>query len=116
MKMRTIVAATLLLGTGSAFASGMSCYIDTKAYDQFTPNDCSALVYGATQATAVFRIDNLPSRYYIDWHNPNCAANATTCTAVIRAFRTFQASATLIDLDAGTTTDVSATASFEDGR
>lgn len=116
MKKRYFAAALLALGSSSVFAAGMSCYIDTRAYDEFTPNHCLNIVWGAKTATAVFRVDNLPANYYIDWDTPACAANATTCTAVIRAFVPFKATATLIDLDAGTTTEVSATATFEDGR
>ncbi|EKE77524.1 hypothetical protein [Gallaecimonas xiamenensis] len=116
MKLRNLLAAVLALGSSSTFAAGMSCYLDTAAYDEFTPNYCTEILWNKGSATAVFRIDNVPERFYIDWHNPKCESNATTCSAVIRVFEEYQATATLIDLTAGTVTEVSATAYFEDGR
>ncbi len=67
------------------------------------------------RATAIFRIDNPPSNFYIDWHNPSCDPNAISCATQIIAFQQFIATATVIDLSTGQTTEVSATALFEDG-
>ncbi|WP_406665604.1 hypothetical protein [Gallaecimonas sp. GXIMD1310] len=118
MKLKTILLAGLFFSSTAAMADGMSCFVDTSQMDSFTPTHCGAIIYGATQATAVFKIDPLPANYYIDWHNPGCAANATMCTTVISssASQSYKATATVIDLDAGTVTDVWATAHFEDGR
>ena len=116
MKLKTILLAGLFFSSTAAMADGMSCYVDTPGSDSYTPTHCFAMIYGASQATAVFKIDPLPANYYIDWHNPGCAANSTVCTAVINVMQTYKATATVIDLDNGTTTDVWATAHFEDGR
>lgn len=116
MKVGRILAATLVLASSSVFAGGMSCFVDSPAYDEFTPDNCETIVWGARTATAVFRIDNLPARYHIDWEKPACADNLTICSVSIRAFFNYTAKASVIDLDAGTVTEVSAVARFEDGR
>ena len=115
-RLLSITAGSLLLGSSlSAIADGMSCYVDTRGYDQFTPDYCFAVVGGARRATAVFRIDDLPNHYTIIWNQPNCAANQTICSTTIQAFHPYTASAYVLNLDENSFTTVSATAEFEDG-
>jgi len=117
MGIRSLAAALLFfVVSGPVLAAGMSCYVDTHAYDRFTPNNCLSMIWGANSATAVFRIDDEPANRYIDWQTPDCPSNSNVCTTTIYAFSPFQAHATVINLDTGEVTKVSATARFEDGR
>lgn len=117
MKLRYLFAAALALGSSSALAVGMSCYVDTPAYDEFTPGICLSTVHGAKTATASFRIDDLPANYYVDWKKPACSnTGAGICTAVIKVFQPYEAIANVIDLDTGIVTEVSAIANLENGN
>ncbi|WP_151173939.1 hypothetical protein [Pseudoalteromonas ruthenica] len=120
--MKTLIAsAALLIGglfSAQASADSMECYVDTQAYDQFTPNRCFALVYGATTSTAVFRVVGNGSQIdSVIWSNAasSCGTSGTSCSFEIRAFRPYTAEATILYSN-GSWSKVSATASFEDGR
>ncbi|MEZ7279671.1 hypothetical protein EXT42_15695 [Pseudoalteromonas sp. CO302Y] len=101
-----------------ASADTMECYVDTQAYDQYTPNRCFAMVFGQTYATAVFRVVGDGSTIdSVIWSNDasSCGTSGTSCSYQIRAFRPSKAEATILYAD-GRWSKVSATASFEDGR
>ncbi|MBB1384550.1 hypothetical protein H5119_03105 [Pseudoalteromonas sp. SG45-5] len=120
MKTTLISMGIVLASIFSAQASAdqMECYVDTQAYDQFTPNHCSALIYGKNKATAVFRvIGNGSDIDSVVWSNAasSCGVSGTSCSFSIRSFRGYKAEATVLYTD-GTWSKVSATASFEDGR
>jgi hypothetical protein len=120
MKNLLSVAAVIATGlfTSQASAADMECYVDTQAYDHFTSGHCFALIYGASSATAVFRIAgaNKPISSVI-WGDKasSCGTSGTSCSFTIRPFRANKASATILYQD-GTWETASATASFEDGR
>lgn len=117
----------ILISTGIALASiysaqasadQMECFVDTQAYDQFTANHCTALIYGKTETTAVFRVigDGADIDSVI-WSNAasSCGTSGTSCSFKIKAFKLNKAEATILYTD-GRWSKVSATASFEDGR
>ncbi|WP_028772061.1 hypothetical protein [Shewanella waksmanii] len=120
--MNKFITAGLLVASSfmaqSASAATMECYVDTQAYDQYTPNHCFAMVWGARSATAVFRISgaNKPINKVI-WGDKasSCGTSGTSCSFSIRPFVSNKASATILYQD-GTYETASATASFEDGR
>ncbi|ALQ06649.1 MULTISPECIES: hypothetical protein [Pseudoalteromonas] len=120
--MKTILISTgiILASVFSAQASAdqMECYIDTQAYDQYTANYCSALIYGKSKATAVFRVvGNGSDIDSVVWSNAasSCGVSGTSCSFSIKSFRGYKAEATVLYTN-GTWSKVSATASFEDGR
>jgi hypothetical protein len=114
----TSVLLASSLFASQAFSANMECYVDTQAYDQYTPGHCEALIYGARSATAVFRIAgaNKPISSVI-WGDKasSCGTSGTSCSFIIRPFRVNKATATILYQD-GTWEAASATASFEDGR
>jgi hypothetical protein len=120
MKKMLSVAAVIATGLFStqAAAADMECYVDTQAYDQYSKGHCFALIYGASSATAVFRIAgaNKPISSVI-WGDKasSCGTSGTSCSFTIRPFRPYKATATILYQD-GTWEATSATASFEDGR
>lgn len=95
-----------------AGSSSMSCYVDTPAFDYFTTGSCFSAGFSRT-TTAVFRIDNLPSNYSIDWHNSNCNDNNDTCFLSISHYQTITLSATVFNNSNSTFQNVSATAHYE---
>lgn len=112
-----ILVASSVFGS-QAMAANMECYVDTQAYDHFTPNHCMAMVWGANKATAVFRIAGASKAIdSVIWKDvaKSCGTSGTSCSITIRAFRTNKATATILYSD-GTWGTASATASFEDGR
>jgi len=120
--MKKVLTALGLLLSGAfsvhASADSMECYVDTQAYDKYTPNRCFALVYGQTNATAVFRVvGNGSAIDSVIWSNAasSCGTSGTSCSFQIRAFRSYKAEATILYTD-GRWSKVAATASFEDGR
>jgi len=116
MKLQSIVAGILLIASSSAFASsGMSCFVDTPDYDEFTSGFCFAMIFGARTTTAVFRVDNPPANAHIDWDHPDCPSSTTFCSVPIYAFHFLTVSALVIDLDSAYHNTVQATAYFEDG-
>ncbi|SFC69189.1 hypothetical protein [Pseudoalteromonas denitrificans] len=112
-----ILLASSLFGA-QAMAVNMECYVDTQAYDHYTTNHCEALVWGASTATAVFRISGAskPIKSVI-WSNAasSCGTSGTSCSFTIRAFRSNKAEALILYQD-NTWGTASATALFEDGR
>ncbi|ASP37817.1 hypothetical protein CHH28_03620 [Bacterioplanes sanyensis] len=120
MKKLLAASAFIVGGFFSAYASAdhMECLVDTRAHDQYTPNTCFGLVYGASTATAVFRVvgngSNIDS---VQWSGAakSCGTSGTSCAVDIRPFRGHRAEA-LILYSNGTWSKVSATAFFEDGR
>ncbi|ATC93841.1 hypothetical protein [Pseudoalteromonas tunicata] len=105
----------LSIGCTAAMANTMSCYVDTPKYDEFTTNQCDAIVWGANIATAVFRVDDAPSGSRILWSDNRCSDTSNMCMISIHAFRNYTMKATVLKPD-GTWHQVSASASFEDGR
>lgn len=94
--------------TGGAY---MDCIVDTINYD-ITGNPCWS--FGTeTFASAFFTIHNLPSNYTIIWSDSRCSQSSFVCVIPIRMFRTLQVSAIVLNNDAGTFTNVSATATYE---
>ncbi len=113
----TIIGVLLTAASFSAFsAQTMSCYVDTPAYDQFTPNNCVAMIFnGPTTTSAVFRIDNPPANLQsVLWSDSACSSSATTCITDVRAYRPKSVSATVLKTD-GTFYQVSANAHYELG-
>lgn len=52
-----ITAGVLVAGSfmaQSASAATMECYVDTQAFDQYTPNHCFAIVWGHAQQRQYF--------------------------------------------------------------
>lgn len=116
MKYISLTAGAMLLASSTAMADGMSCLIDTPAYDTYSPNTCIALIFWEPSATASFRIDNVPTNYHIHWDQPGCADDLTYCSTIVYPYQPYTAEATVYDLDAGTVEEVSATAYFENGQ
>jgi len=113
---KVVFSLMLSMGASAAMADTMSCYVDTQAYDEFTVNACDAVIYGANETTAVFRVDDAPSGSQIIWSNSSCSQTSSVCGISIRAMGRYTMSARILKPD-GTWSDVSgATASFEDGR
>ncbi|WP_281557383.1 hypothetical protein [Thalassomonas sp. RHCl1] len=106
------------LATSQAYATAMECYVDTPAYDHFTTGHCSALIWGANKATAVFRIKDADSKPIssVIWGNAaaSCGTGGAYCTIDIYAFRSYTATATVLYQD-GSWGSASATAWLEDG-
>lgn len=118
IKKVTLSLLSLTAIMGSAYASQMECYVDTQAYDHFTPNHCTALVYGARSATAVFRISGADSQIdKVIWSGAtkSCGTSGTSCSITIRSMKPYRATATVLYSN-GQWESVQATASFEDGR
>ena len=118
---KVLTIATLLAASVfsvQASASSMECYVDTQAYDQYTPNRCMALIYGQNKATAVFRvIGNGSAIDSVIWSNAaqSCGTSGTSCSFEIRSFKPYKAEATILYTN-GSWSKVSVIASFEDGR
>jgi hypothetical protein len=95
----------------------MSCFVETTKLDPFTVGKCFAIVPGAKDAKALFRVDPpIPENFGVQWSDPKCTPNHTTCSVTIQAFLSKTMTATVLDFDDFTFFQVSATASFEDGR
>ncbi len=113
-----ILAAASFTSFGSS-AAQMECYVDTKAYDQFTPNRCFSMVWGQRTSTAVFRVANTTKAISnIIWQDDasSCGSGSNThCSFTVYSFQTYTGTATVLYAD-GTWEKVSAKASFEDGR
>ncbi|WDD96706.1 hypothetical protein [Thalassomonas actiniarum] len=120
--MKKLLTAGLLVAssfaTSQAYAAAMECYVDTPAYDQYTTGYCSALVWGANKATAVFRIKDAASKPIssVSWGGAtaSCGTGGAYCSITIYAFRQYTATA-IVNYQDGTWSTASATASFEDG-
>jgi opacity protein-like surface antigen len=120
--MKKMLSAAAIIATGlfasQASAAVMECYIDTQAYDHYSAGECSAIIYGASQATAVFRVtgSNKPVNSVI-WGGAtkSCGTAGTNCSITIRSYRVNNATATILYQD-GTWDTASAIATFEDGR
>ncbi len=116
--LNSMIAAILFsLSVNAVAAPVMSCMVDTPAYDEFNERFCFGLVYGARYTTAVFRVDNPPSKFQIIW-DKICqpSTSNTSCAVTIRAFRPYTMAATVLDFDSYKFYRVQATAEFEDGR
>lgn len=111
-----LVASSLF--ANQAMSATMECFVDTQAYDQYTPNNCDAVIFNARSATAVFRVTgtNKPISSVI-WGDKasSCGTGGTSCSFSIRPYFSNKATATILYQD-GTWEAASATASFEDGR
>lgn len=92
--------------------SGMSCYVDTLAFDVFTSGYCFS-AGNATTTSAVFRIDNPPSNYTILWSDSRCSSSNTLCILPIRRYQSYTISATILNNANNTFTTASATAEYE---
>ena len=59
--MKKIIAAGLLLLSGSAFSAQMECMVDTAAYDEWSVGQCMSFEYTMDYAPndAIWRITNL---------------------------------------------------------
>lgn len=89
----------------------MDCIVDTINYD-ITGNPCFSSGT-ETFASAFFTIHNLPSNYTIIWSDSRCSQTHFVCVLPIRMFRTLHVSATVLNNDNGTFTNVSADAYYE---
>ncbi|WP_281558390.1 hypothetical protein [Thalassomonas sp. RHCl1] len=120
--MKKLIGAGLLLASSfvasHASAATMECYVDTQAYDTFTPNQCFALLWGQSKTTAVFRIAGSTGKpiSQVIWSGAasSCGVSGSSCSFSIRAYRTYTAKATILYQD-GTWDTASAKASFESG-
>lgn len=114
---KAIIGAVLTLSSLPALANSMSCYVDTPAYDNFTTNFCSAVIFnGPTTTSAVFRVNNAPSNVQsVLWSDSSCSSSSTTCITSVRAYKPKTVTATVLKTD-GTFFQVSATAEYELGR
>ena len=120
--MNKLITAGILVASSlfanQAMSATMECYVDTQAYDQYTPNRCDAIVWGARSATAAFRITGASKPINsVIWGDKasSCGTSGTSCSFTIRPFFPNKATATILYQD-GTWETASATASFEDGR
>jgi len=89
----------------------MDCIVDTINYD-ITGNPCFSSST-ETFASAFFTVHNLPADYTIIWSDNRCSQTSPVCVLPIKMFRSLQVSATVLNNDAGTFTNVSATAWYE---
>ncbi|WDE07107.1 hypothetical protein SG34_009550 [Thalassomonas viridans] len=120
--MKKLIGAGLVLASSfvaaHASAATMECYVDTQAYDSFTPNQCFAVVWGQSRTTAVFRIAGSTGKpiNQVIWSGAasSCGVSGSSCSISIRAYKTYTARATVLYQD-GTWDTASATASFESG-
>jgi len=99
-----LIAFGLVAGASPAHA-GLSCYVDTPAYDYFSPEECVSLwEFGPQWTWAVFEVDNEILALLGDstsptaaWSDPSCGElypNAT-CILPIRAQTTIELSVIL---------------------
>ncbi|WP_460103325.1 hypothetical protein [Sessilibacter sp. MAH4] len=90
----------------------MSCLVDTINFDRFFTGECFG-IDDRNSTTAIFRVDNPPANFYIDWHDPSCSPTSLSCSTTIFAYVDYVGSATVIDLSTGATQTISATARLE---
>jgi len=120
-KLVTLVLACALLGPAIAATAQtpppMSCFVDTPAYDEFTPEYCFAVIPGARFATAVFRAlpPPLPNRFEVRWSDTRCDPKSPICSVRIAAYRPKTMTALVLNFDNFTFYEVSATAELEAG-
>ena len=118
--MKKIIGAGLLLASSfvasQASAATMECYVDTQAYDTFTPHQCFAVLWGQSKTTAVFRIAGGKPINQVIWSGAasSCGVSGSSCSISIRAYKTYTARATVLYQD-GTWDTASTSASFESG-
>lgn len=97
-RIRLILPILLLAGFAmatSAQATNLACYIDTPAYDTFSPNACFAV--GTSSSVAVFKVQNVNTAYYdIYWSEPSCTTNSVYCTVSISPGQSKTVSAYLV--------------------
>jgi len=93
-------------------SGGMSCFVDTPAFDVFTAGACFSIGF-APSTTAVFRITNRPSNFRVIWSDNRCNQNSDTCFLPISFFQTINLSATVLNLSNNTFFTASATANYE---
>ncbi|MCA1777880.1 MAG: hypothetical protein LC637_00430 [Xanthomonadaceae bacterium] len=93
-------------------ATGMSCFVDTPAFDLFTSPLCVSAGTTLT-TTAVFRVDNPPADFTIIWSDSSCSSSSTVCVVPINIIGYLTVSATVLNNANYTFTKVSATARYE---
>jgi len=97
----------------------MQCFVDTPAYDNYTPNFCMNFS-SATRTTAIFKVANLPlssSEYSLSWQTSSCSGTTatSTCSKSIRSLQQITITAVLMHSNSGKTKTLSATAIYEGG-
>ena len=117
--MKQIIAAGLLLLSGSAFSAQMECMVDTAAYDEWSVGQCMSFEYTMDYAAndAIWRITNLTKPVSsVIWSEKTagCDSTATYCTKAIKPYIFHLGKATILYTD-GTYEVVQATAQFETG-
>ena len=93
-------------------ASGMECFVDTPAFDQFTLGFCGNVGLART-TSAVFRLVNRPANFTALWSDPRCSTSSDICILPISFFQQLTLSATVLNNSNNTFTTVSATALYE---
>ncbi|GAB4194032.1 MAG: hypothetical protein Tsb002_25090 [Wenzhouxiangellaceae bacterium] len=93
----------------------LSCYVDTPAYDQFTPYFCSSIwFFGPNTTTAVFQVFNVnPASHSYNWSVNGCSGEQ--CFTTIGAYVPLTVSVTVTNNATGQQYNLSATAEYELG-
>ncbi len=120
--MKKLLQASVLIASSviasQAFSAEMECYVDTQRFDNFTPNYCVGLVWGAQYADAVYRVSGANKAIdQVIWGGvaSGKGCTGTSCVVSIRAYSVNKATATILYTD-GTWENVSATAELENGK
>lgn len=100
------------LNNDNRASRGMSCLIDTPAFDFFVPNFCIATA-SAPATLAFFRIDGAPANFRVLWSDSRCSPNRTSCVLTIFQRQPITMNATVLDLSNNTFFNASATALYE---
>lgn len=113
-KAKLLGLATILF-SGSSFATTMSCYVDTPAYDQYSANFCFAVGQSRT-TTASFKLTNTSGTIHkVLWSGTgtsSCSQSSTTCNVSIRHYQSVKVTADVLYTN-GTWETSSATANYE---
>lgn len=92
----------------------MGCYVDTPAYDPFTPNSCWRL-FGSQPTTAVFKVFLPYTPDSVVWFAPLSSCSSVWCSAPISPNQTVTAYAYWVINGIPTGPVVSATAHYDSG-
>jgi len=97
-KAKLLGLATILF-SGSSFATTMSCYVDTPAYDTYSANACFAVGLNRN-TTASFKLTNTSGNIHkVLWSGPgtsSCSQTSTTCNVPIRYYQTVKVTADVL--------------------
>lgn len=93
----------------AGLSASMSCYIDTPAYDEFSPGYCFAI--GTTPSVAVFQLSTPTPAAYVVWYDhPECSGDE--CAVSIRPGQSITMGAYYVTYQGTPTQGAGATAEY----